>query len=595
MSVTEKLREALLDLEEARKKEAQQRQTAEALLAGLQVLTTNEPNQIFPRLFDVLQNPLDFRAAFILAEGEDGLLLPIAMSDPRFHKTVWKPGASFHRAMKGNTLAIFDTAEVGEWQNQSQALRKKDRSALIFYVGSSIRPALFVCTHPERAHFSRRHINLAHRFSILAVQAMMKFEADHRVVLLEQRLETETKVAELHRKLAESEKKLARIQKLESIGILAGGVAHDFNNLLHAMRGNIELLAGSASLDPQGTTRLQSVIRSMDRAAQLVQQLLLFSRKAEFRRVRVDVNQEVKDVARMLERSIPRMINLAMRLDPTLYPVPGNPVQIEQILLNLANNAVDAMPKGGRLEVKTCNVVLDEDFVRLNPGSTPGRHVLLTVTDTGSGMDKDVLDHVFDPFFTTKEVGKGTGLGLASVYGIVKAHDGFIQCSSEPGKGTTFKVFLPAMKQEDVGEMDSQPEASFQGGSQGGSETILVVDDEPEIRELTREALESLGYAVKEAVNGEEALRGYKEYGQSIDLVLLDMNMPGMGGHECLHELLRINPSVKVVIASGYTANGHGKGTLTSGAKGFISKPYRLRELAVMVRRVLDEAGAGAE
>ncbi len=211
--------------------------------------------------------------------------------------------------------------------------------------------------------------------------------------------------------------------------------------------------------------------------------------------------------------------------------------------------------------------------------------IFLTVSDMGCGMDKDVLDHVFDPFFTTTEVGKGTGLGLASVYGVVKAHGGHIQCSSEPGAGTTFEIYLPAAEQgEGLVDEDTQKTAL-----QGGSETVLVVDDEPEIRELTREALEVLGYTVHCAASGEEALAFYQKSGQNIDLVLLDLNMPGMGGLQCLDGLLQGNPSVKVIIASGYTANDHGKDALSSGAAGFIGKPYQLKELAARVRQVLDE------
>ncbi len=392
------------------------------------------------------------------------------------------------------------------------------------------------------------------------------------------------------RKQSEAEKEklqvlLLQAQKMESVGTLAGGVAHDFNNLLHAMRGNIELLAKNASLDSQGRTRLQTVTRSMDRAAQLIQQLLLFSRKSGSRRERIDMNQEVEDVARMLERTIPRMVALELRLDPSVWPLFADPVQIEQVLLNLASNAVDAMPDGGTLMMETKNVVLDKAFIMSHPGSTAGLHVLLTVADTGCGMDRDVLEHIFDPFFTTKDVGKGTGLGLASVYGIVKAHGGHIQCYSEPGKGTTFRIYLPAVEQGDVAQVERMPEPSLRGGD----ETILVVDDEPEVRELTREALELLGYSVKMAIKGEQALDIYRERGKAIDLVLLDLNMPGMGGHKCLQELLQIDPSVKVIIASGYSANGHGKDALASGSKGFIGKPYQLKELAAMVREVLDE------
>ncbi|GAB6058415.1 PAS domain S-box protein [Desulfonatronum parangueonense] len=393
---------------------------------------------------------------------------------------------------------------------------------------------------------------------------------------------TERKQAEQVREKLQGQ--LLQAQKMESMGILAGGVAHDFNNLLQVMGGNIELLLHDKPSDHPDASRLRNVAKSIDRAAQLVRQLLLFGRKAESRRVRFDLNHEVQEAVRILERTTPKMIALELHLDPSAWPLLADPVQIEQIVLNLAGNAVDAMPDGGKLVMETSNALLDEAFTRLHPGAFAGRHVLLTVTDTGYGMDKEVMKHVFDPFFTTKDVGKGTGLGLASVYGIVKAHGGHIQCYSEPGLGTTFKIYLPAAEQEEGSMNEDTQETALQGGN----ETVLVVDDEPEIRELTREALQSFGYTVYSASNGEEALAFYQENSQSIDLILLDLNMPGMGGHQCLRELLQINPSAKVIIASGYSANGHGKDTLASGAVGFIGKPYQLKELAAGVRHALD-------
>lgn len=396
------------------------------------------------------------------------------------------------------------------------------------------------------------------------------------------------------RRRAEEERKklqsqLLQAQKMESVGILAGGVAHDFNNLLHAMRGNIELLGQEENLDPDSAARLETVVKSIDRAALLVQQLLLFSRKAEFKRKHIDLNAEVEGVVRILERTIPKMISLELYLDPDIHPVSADPVQIEQVLLNLAANAVDAMPDEGKLFIETSNVFLDEDFVRVHPDSAAGPHVLLTVTDTGCGMDKKVLDHVFDPFFTTKEAGKGTGLGLATVYGIVKAHGGHIQCYSEPNRGTMFKIYLPAAQQDD----DLAGEYPRETSVKGGTETILVVDDDADIQELTQEILEMLGYNVMTALSGEQALSIYSEQGSSIDLVLLDLNMPGMGGYSCLRELLRLDPQVKVVIASGYAPNSLGKNALSSGAKGFIGKPYQMKDLAATVRGVLDEKDQG--
>ncbi len=393
------------------------------------------------------------------------------------------------------------------------------------------------------------------------------------------------------RKQAEAEREkmqaqLLQAQKMESVGILAGGVAHDFNNLLQAMGGNIEMLLANKAEDHPDAARLRAALKAIERAARLVRQLLLFSRKEVSCRVRVDLNQELEGATDMLRRSIPKMITLETSFDPRLWPVFADPVQIEQVLLNLANNSVDAMPEGGTLRFETGNVVLDEGFVRMHPGSSLGTHALLTVTDTGVGMDKETLSHVFDPFFTTKPVGKGTGLGLASVYGIVKGHDGYIQCYSEAGQGTVFRIYLPAAD-ELVPQEETQPGSALPEGH-GHGETILVVDDEPEIRELTREALEALGYVVKSVANGEEALEAYRREGQEIDLVLMDLNMPGMGGNKCLQELLRIDPLVKVVIASGYSAEGHGRQSLSAGAKGFIGKPYQLRDLEKVIRDVLE-------
>ncbi len=393
---------------------------------------------------------------------------------------------------------------------------------------------------------------------------------------------TQRKQAEAERERLQAQ--LLQSQKMESIGILAGGVAHDFNNLLHAMRGNIELLERNKSIDAQGLTRLQTVIRSLDRAAKLVQQLLLFSRKVESGRERVDVNHEVREAARMLERTIPKMIALELRLDPEAWPISGDPVQIEQILLNLAGNAVDAMPEGGKLVMETSNVVLGEAFTRLHQGSTAGRHVLLNVTDTGCGMDAATLKHVFDPFFTTKEVGQGTGLGLASVYGIVKGHGGYICCYSEPGQGTVFSIYLPATDRVQAETTDPEPASLLRGVG----ETILVVDDEADIRQVTTEALESSGYFVLEAASGEEALAVHAEKGRAVDLVILDLGMPGMGGRRCLLELVRHDPEVRVLISSGYATGNLAEDVRREGSAGFIRKPYQLKELLDAVRKILD-------
>ncbi|TWI74208.1 PAS domain S-box-containing protein [Desulfobotulus alkaliphilus] len=392
---------------------------------------------------------------------------------------------------------------------------------------------------------------------------------------------TARKKAEVEREKLQNQ--LFQAQKMESVGVLAGGVAHDFNNLIQVMRGNLELLSMETSLDVRSIKRLHVVTGAMDRAAKLVQQLLLFSRKVESGRMRVNLNQAIREVSRLLERTIPKMIAMELHLASDLGAVWADPVQMEQTLLNLANNAADAMPEGGRLIFETENVLLGEDFVRTHPELGAGFHVLLTVSDTGSGMDAATLKQAFDPFFTTKEVGKGTGLGLASVYGIVKAHGGHVLCYSEPGHGSTFRIYLPVLDQEVVQEK-KQPDGDC---SEKGYETILFVEDERHLRDLGQEAMEAFGYTVLTAGSGEEALDLYAEKGPEIDLVLLDLNMPGMGGQRCLLALLEKNPRVKVLVSSGYSANGQAAEVLASGAKGFIGKPWQLKDLKQKIRQVL--------
>ncbi|WP_158269575.1 ATP-binding protein [Desulfonatronum sp. SC1] len=404
---------------------------------------------------------------------------------------------------------------------------------------------------------------------------------------LEEKVEhLEEEMADRMRAEAEREKlqgQLLQAQKMESLGILAGGVAHDFNNLLQIMGGKIEVLLHTNPGGDFEAKHLRTVSKSIDRATALVRQLLVFGSKTEPQMQHIDLGQELKEIAGMLEGTIPASIRVELGIQNDTWSVSADPVQIEQIILNLTKNAVDAMPAGGRLAVETHNVTLDEEFVRSHMGAKPGRYVLLTVADTGVGIEPEVLRHVFDPFFTTKEVGKGTGLGLASVYGIVKAHGGYIQCASQRGQGTIFSVYLPVADQGREAKCDEPRKAI----SKGGNETILVVDDEPEIRELTLEALESFGYVVQCAASGEQALDVYQRDGKFIDLVLLDLSMPGMGGCECLQALLRLDPSAKVLIISGNAAKCQSKDLLLSGAKGFLGKPYHLRDLEAKVSEVL--------
>ena len=378
---------------------------------------------------------------------------------------------------------------------------------------------------------------------------------------------------------------LQQSQKLEAIGTLAGGIAHDFNNLLQAINGHTQMLLMDKNSNDMDYPSLTSIQNAGNRAALLVRQLLQFSRRSQPERRPIDVNQEVENARRMLERIIPRMINIDLHLSGHLWTINADSVQMEQILLNLGTNAAHAMPDGGNFVIETKNVTLGEQYVKRNIEAKPGNYVLLSVSDTGHGMDRETVSHIFDPFFTTKEIGKGTGLGLASVYGIIKSHGGYITCYSEIGQGTVFKIYLPAIEQA---EMDNVKAVSGEK-TKGGSETVLLVDDEAPIRDFASRVFNKFGYTVLTATSGEDALEIYSSKSTDIDLVLMDLGMPGMGGHRCLQELLKINPEVKVVIASGYSINGQVEQSMEAGAKGYVGKPYQLAELLNTAREVLDE------
>ncbi|MBU2551647.1 MAG: response regulator [Proteobacteria bacterium] len=299
----------------------------------------------------------------------------------------------------------------------------------------------------------------------------------------------------------------------------------------------------------------------------------------------MDLNEQVEQARRLLERTIPRMIDIKLLLGRDLWTVLADPVQVEQLVLNLGSNAADAMPDGGRLVIETQNITVGEEYAQNHLGATPGGYVLLSVSDKGHGMDQETLAHIFDPFFTTKDIGKGTGLGLASVYGIVKGHGGYIMCYSEPGQGTTFKIYLPALEQGEKGKSVEESEKLMTGGT----ETILIVDDDESIRDFANNALQRFGYQVMTASNGREGLQTYSDKKDEIDLVILDIGMPVMGGHQCLVELRKVNPWAKVLMASGYSIDGHAGQAMESGAIGFISKPYQVKELLSRVRTAMDE------
>jgi two-component system, cell cycle sensor histidine kinase and response regulator CckA len=383
----------------------------------------------------------------------------------------------------------------------------------------------------------------------------------------------------------ELSKQLLQAQKMESIGTLAGVIAHDFNNLLQVTMGYSELLLQEKSENDQDYSDLSRILHAARSGSELVRSLLAFSRKSEPNPIPLDLNQEIRHVEKLLHRTSPRMIEIRLDLADDLDRIDADPAQIEQIIMNLAVNAKDAMGEKGILTVRTENVTLDQDYCKLKVEARPGDYVLLSISDTGHGIDSEILEHIFEPFYTTKEVGRGTGLGLASAYGLVQQHGGHIDCESEVGQGATFKIYLPvvhSIEEPAVEETGVMP--AF------GTETVLLVDDEDLVRELGERILKRNGYNVLTAANGEEALEVYEREKDRIAMIILDLIMPAMGGKDCLKKVLEIDPDARVLIASGYAADTSTKECIELGAKGFVAKPFRFKELLRQVRKTLDKA-----
>jgi len=393
---------------------------------------------------------------------------------------------------------------------------------------------------------------------------------------------TERTRAEEQRQSLEAQ--LQRARKMEAIGTLAGGIAHDFNNLLTPIGGFAELLLRKA---PEGSRQyeyLRQIKIGADRAAALTGQLRLFTRQEKGERHPVQLNSVVEETRDLLKRSIPKEITIELRLEPELWVVEADPSQISQVLMNLCVNACDAMPDGGTLTLETRNITLDEEYARTVLEARPGRYVCLSVSDTGCGMSPEVQARLFEPFFTTKEMGQGTGLGLSVVYGIVKGHDGFIQVYSQEGRGSTFHVYLPAIELTVEGREVEMLELPT------GTETILLVDDEEMVRALGQAVLEPCGYTVLMAEDGVQALEVYQAHRGEIGLVVLDVIMPRMGGQECLRRLRELDPRVKVLISTGYTADNSAQELVAEGALGVVEKPFQVRDFATAVRAALDKS-----
>ena len=373
-------------------------------------------------------------------------------------------------------------------------------------------------------------------------------------------------------------------QKLEAIGRLSGGLAHDFNNLLCVINGHTELLIEALQPGDPAIRNVTQIQKAADSAAELTRQLLAFSRRQVFHPQVVDLNTIVTETKRLLGRLIDEHIEFYTALDPALGRVMVDPVQVEQVIINLVLNARDAMPQGGKLTIETSNLDLGEDYQSKLSHIPAGEYVLLALTDTGCGMDEETQSRIFEPFYTTKEMGKGTGLGLATVYGVVKQSGGFIWVYSEEGRGTTFKVYLPR-----VASPLTETRPSQHSDIRKGTETILVVEDAEPLRVLTTEFLSASGYTVLEAANGDEAIQIAQSYAGTIDLLLTDVVMPRMGGKPLVEQMAQIRPHTRVLYMSGYPNDGIVQAGILANGVALLEKPFTREILSKRVRQVLDD------
>jgi len=392
------------------------------------------------------------------------------------------------------------------------------------------------------------------------------------------------------RKRAEEEKEtlqvqLIQAQKMEAIGTLAGGIAHDFSNCLQAISSYVELTKFEKARDSQVLNYLSKILNIINNANNLTKQLLTVSRKIKSKLKPTNLNDQILQVQTLLERTIPKMIKVELDLEKDLKIIHADSGQIEQVLLNLALNASHAMPDEGKITIKTRNFGPAENIHATNWGTDRKESVLLNIADTGHGIEKQVQDRMYEPFFTTKAPGLGTGLGLSMVYGIIKNHHGHIECESEPGAGTCFSIYFPVSKSEN---MLKDEIATKKEKIATGNETILLIEDDESILDAVKRMLQHFGYTVTTATNGEKAIEIYLADQERIDLVILALNMPGMGGRKCLARLLEIKPELKTIVTSGYTSATNFKTVYDGGNAVFVKKPYQIEDLLRIIREVLD-------
>ncbi len=422
-------------------------------------------------------------------------------------------------------------------------------------------------------------VTLAVGLVLAAVSKALKRETDGRISLERESANRKAAEAERDRSLAQ----LQQSQKMEAIGQLAGGVAHDFNNLLSVVLGYADLILADMESDDVTRGDVEEIRRAGERAAALTRQLLMFSRQQVIEPKVLDLNDVLSDVDKMLRRLVGEDVELTTIHGPSLGHIRADPGSVEQVIMNLVVNARDAMPVGGKLTIETANVLLDEEYARAHLEAKPGAHVMLAITDTGSGMDKSTLARIFEPFYTTKEKGKGTGLGLSTVFGIVQQSGGTVWVYSEVGVGTTFKVYLPRVDEEADDIRSLVMPATLRG-----SETILLVEDEDQVRDVARGILLRQGYTVLDARNAGEALLLCEQHAGRIHLLLSDVVMPRMSGPALAKRLVRTRPDMKVLCMSGYTDDAAVRHGVIDAELAYLQKPLTVDSLSRKVRSVLD-------
>ncbi len=381
--------------------------------------------------------------------------------------------------------------------------------------------------------------------------------------------------------LKKTQRQLIEAEKLTALGTLAGGVAHDFNNILCGMIGYVSLLKRNHDPKDKDFKMLDTIEAAGFRAANLTKQLLTFSRQETLDHKPIEVNHHIENVTKLLKNTISKIISIKLELKKSLPPVLSDPAQLEQIIMNLSVNARDAMPNGGEIHILSEQAHVDRIFCEQHPEAKQGNYIKLTVSDQGKGLDQEILPRIFEPFFTTKEFGKGTGLGLAMVYGIVKSHNGFIIVSSSPDKNTTFSVYLPVA--DFIEDKEIRPAVSDQILKAG----ILIVDDEELVASMLAEHLQNLGCHTFHANNGKEALDILHKSKDELDVVILDLNMPVMDGQTAYEKIIEIKPELKVLVASAYALNSSVEDILQKGAHDFIQKPYSLENIAAKIKQIM--------